>query len=322
MTVEEVVPAAGWRRTPPALFPICLGSMGLGLALRRGGDAGLIPAWVGEGMLLLAALVVLTALSAYLAKVIARPRVVWEDLAQPPARAALPAGVMAFGLLAGALAPYAPGLGRGILVISLILHLGLIGLVALELARPAALGRVVSPFLFLPFVGLIAMPISAVPLGWSGLATVLMLLTMPPFAVIFMGSLIRAIRHPTPAPLRPILAILLAPVALFLTATLLLGWANLASFFLCFVLTVAAALLARARWLTAAGWTPAWGSFTFPLAAFAGALLLASERFGALAPLAAAVLLAATIIIPTLAVRALLAWRDGSLARTTAAAAA
>ena len=73
------------------------------------------------------------------------------------------------------------------------------------------------------------------------------------------------------------------------------------------------------RWITAAGYTPLWSAFAFPLAAYAGLLLALGGIWqgpGAVA------LLAAAVIGPAVALRVLRAWASGDLAVRTNAATA
>ncbi|MGA0714283.1 MAG: hypothetical protein ACO3OO_03315 [Gemmobacter sp.] len=79
------------------------------------------------------------------------------------------------------------------------------------------------------------------------------------------------------------------------------------------------ALLVAARWLTAAGFSPMWGAFTFPLAAAARALIEAGGVFAVMGALALAL---ATLIVPWIALRILRMWADGTLAERTNAATA
>ena len=75
------------------------------------------------------------------------------------------------------------------------------------------------------------------------------------------------------APLRPLLAIHLAPAALFGTVAGLLARPELAVLFTGLGLVYAILLVAAGRWLLEAGVTAMWGAFTFPLAALAMALI-------------------------------------------------
>ena len=122
---------------------------------------------------------------------------------------------------------------------------------------------------------------------------------------------------PPPAPLRPLLAIHLSPAALLSTTATLNGWPMLALGFAALGALVFVALLVSARWVAAAGFSPMWGAFTFPLAAFAAALLALGTPWA----YAGMILLAAgTIAIPAIAWRILTLWGAGTLAAKTNAA--
>jgi tellurite resistance protein len=68
--------------------------------------------------------------------------------------------------------------------------------------------------------------------------------------------------------------------------------------------------------LTEGGFSGFWGAFTFPVAAFAGALMMVGDDHGWRALVAAGglVLGAATLAIPVIAVRVLKLWATGALA--------
>jgi tellurite resistance protein len=83
---------------------------------------------------------------------------------------------------------------------------------------------------------------------------------------------------------------------------------------------LAIALLALGRWLTEAGFSGLWGAFTFPLSAFATALVMLSNGQGGLGVVAMCVLLAASGVVPFIAYRILKLWAQGTLAAKTNAA--
>ena len=73
--------------------------------------------------------------------------------------------------------------------------------------------------------------------------------------------------------------------------------------------------MVRARWLTAARFTALWGSLTFPLVAYAGALMALRWDWAGLV-----VLIAAIGLVPAIAVQILKMWATGTLAQRTNAA--
>lgn len=313
-----------WRRTPPALFPPVLGLVGLGLAWRRAEEAFGFGAEIGDLILGAVTLIYLSGLACYIAKLIKRPGVFQEDLRVLPGRAGLAAMVMTAALLSLVALPIWPWLAKGILVIALVLHVVLAGLVVATLVAGPAEQRQVNPVWHLTFVGFIAGGVAAADMGLGGLATPLLWVTMVVMVAIYAVSLMQLFRKAAPPPLRPLLAIHLAPISLGCTSASLLGFSTLALIFGLVACLVLAILLVSARHITVAGFSPFWGAFTFPLAAFSSAMLLlgqggqtADKVFMALG---AGTLIAGTIAIPWIAARVLQLWVKGTLATRTNAA--
>ena len=304
-----------FARMPPAVFPVLMGTLGLGLALRRGlagfglaGDPAELVLGLAVGLWAFAA-------TGYLVKLARRPAVLLEDLRILPGRAGLAAATLGMLLVAAALVPYAPGLARGLLLAGLALH-GALALLVLRLwfaAPPEA--REITPVWHLNFVGFIIGGLAAQPLGMTGLATALLWLTLPVAVAIWAVSALQLIRRIPPAPLRPLLAIHLAPASLFVTVAASLGHSLLADLLLLVAALIALGLLFSLRWLTVSGFSALWGAFTFPLAAFASALFARdlATTGGIFAVLAAA-------LTGLVLWRVLQAWAKGSLAAKTNAA--
>ena len=313
-----------WRKTPPALFPPVLGLFGLATAWLRTPDAFGAPA--GFGQLLSGAMVLIYLFTAghYIAKVAARPGVVAEDLKTLPGRAGLAALTMSGMLFALALVPYAPLLARVALVLAILGHVAVLALVIRNLVTGPAEGRKVTPVFHLTFVGLIVSPIPALQLGWHGYASAIFWLTLAAALVIWALSALQFARETPPAPLRPLLAIHLAPAALLGTVAMLLGYAGLGLAFGAVAIVLLAALLAGGRWITEAGFSPFWGAFTFPLASFASLMMiLAGAGYGGVFKiLGGLALVAATFLIPWIAVKVGQMWLKGGLAVKTNAAVA
>ncbi|MBL4928025.1 TDT family transporter [Fuscibacter oryzae] len=308
--------AALFAKTPPAVFPVVLGLLGLGLALRRGlaGTALAEPLEALNGGLLG---LWLFAVLALLGKVLRRPGVVVQDLRVLPGRAGLAAATMSGMVAASLILPFVPGLAVGLALVSLTLHAVLAGLLIATLLQMPPEAREVNPTWHLSFVGFI---VGAVPLalaGWTGVAQAILMVTLVAAAVIWAVSLAQLIRRIPPAPLRPLLAIHLSPAALFATVASLLGQPVLAQAFAAFGAVILLALVIFARWITLAGFSAMWGALTFPLAAYASALIVTGGGF-ALPGLA--VLVAATLLIPPIAWNVLKLWPGGRLAARTNAA--
>lgn len=308
-----------FQRMPPAVFPAILGLMALGLALRRAmGPLGL-PVGIAEAVLGAVSLLWVFAALGYGVKLARRPGVLWEDLAVLPGRGGVSAMMLGALALAVALVPYAPFLAEVVLFAGLSGHF----LVAALLIRATLVGppeaRVVTPVWHLNYVAFILAGVSAAELGFATLATGLLALAIPIAMGIWGISLWQMLTRVPPGPLRPLLAIHLAPASLIGTVAVLTGHIALAEGFAALGGALLLALLASARWITVAGFSPLWASFTFPLAAYAGLLLALGGVF--LAP-GVAVLIAALGIIPPIALHVLKSWADGTLgARTNAATA-
>jgi tellurite resistance protein len=93
-------------------------------------------------------------------------------------------------------------------------------------------------------------------------------------ALIWGVSLWQLTRRVPPAPLRPLLAIHLAPASLFASVAGLLGMTMLGHAMTILGLGILVALVLAGRWITESGFSPLWGAFTFPLAAYASAMLI------------------------------------------------
>lgn len=306
-----------FARTPPAVFPVLLGLIGLALALRRGLAgfdlaSGLVEALVG-------ALVVgwAFALLAMAAKIARRPGVVAEDMRVLPGRSGLAAASISVMAMAGLLLPYAPGLAFALLWLGLALHAVLALLLIRVLMGLPTEARGVNPGLHLAFVGFIVAAVPAAQMGQMALASALLWITLPIAALIWGISLAQLITRIPPAPLRPMLAIHLAPAAPFATVAALIGQPVLAQAFAAFGAVILLALLAAARWITSAGFLPLWGAFTFPLAAYASALLTLGGVWGIAGNL---VLGVSFLVIPPIAWAVLKLWPAGRLAAKTNAA--
>lgn len=306
-----------FARTPPAVFPSILGLLGLATALRLGlGRMG----WdLGLGDLAAGVTVALWAFAAlaYGVKVARRPGVVVEDLRVLPGRSGLATMSMGGMVAAGIVGAYSVPVGAGLLVLALAVHAVLaLLLVRLLLSLPPE-ARSVNPTLHLSFVGFIVAAAPALVVGWPMLAEALFWAVIPVAVIIWAMSLRQFAVAVPPAPLRPLLAIHLAPAALLALVAGLLGNAGLASVFLGLGTVYGLVMLAGGRWIIASGPSPLWGAFTFPLAALASAMLIA----GGVWFWPGLVLVAVGIgVIPPIAWWVLKRWPGGKLATVTNAA--
>jgi tellurite resistance protein len=300
-----------------------MGLFGLGLAWRQAARAGAgdPAAALGDAILGAVTLLWLFALAAWAAKPLRRPAVVVEEMRTLPGRAGMAAMTLSALLCAAALAPQAPGLARGLLAAGLAGHAMVAVLAVRALLAAPPEGHTVTPVMHLTFVGFVLSVAPAVALGWPALGVAVFWATLAAAVAIWGASAVQFARAGVPAPLRPLLAVHLAPASVLGQAALALGMPAAAAALAAVSAVLVLVLLAAAitGWLTAAGFTPLWGAFTFPLAAAAGLML---GLGGPWAWAGAGLLAAATALIPWIAFRILRLWADGSLAARTNAAVA
>lgn len=308
-----------FAQMPPAAFPSILGLLALGLALRRGLEALNLPSTPVD--LPLGGVVALWLFAAvgYGVKLVRRPGVLVEDLRVLPGRSGLAAATMGLMAVAAVLAPLSAGLAETALWLGLGLHAALVVVLVAQMRAGPPEGRDVTPVWHLLFVGIIVGGLSAPALGWPELAGGLFWASTLAAAAIWGASSQQLVRRIPPAPLRPILAIHLAPASLLGLVALGLGWTGAAQGFAVLATAIFLALLAAGRWITLSGFSPFWGAFTFPLASYAA--LLVALGGGWLWP-GLALLALATVAVPMIAWRILRAWATGDLARRSNAAVA
>ena len=319
-SIPPAPPPGLWRRTPPAVFPPILGLLGLGLAWRAAGAGW--QAAVGELILGAGTLLFAFAAVAWLSKPLRRPGVVVEEMSVLPGRAGLAAMTLSGFAVAAALVPHAPRLAMGLSVLVFAAHTGLAALHLRMILTGPVEARTLTPVWHLAFVGFIVAGLSWVPLGAEAASRLVLFATLPIAGAIWLVSLWQLARRIPPAPLRPLLAIHLAPACLLATVASGLGLTGLAALMASLAGVILLALLVAGRWITQSGFSPLWGAFTFPLAAFAGMLWALVAAGEPLRGVAAIVLVVATLAIPPILVRVLQLWAKGDLAVRTNAATA
>lgn len=306
---------AAFARTPPAIFPPILGLIGLGLALKRASVALDAPFGLADALSGVFTAIWALAVLAYLAKLVRRPAVVIADLGTLPGRAGLAAANIGGMLLSAVIAPFAPALATGLLGLSLLAHAMLAVLLARLLLSGPPEGRSPNPTLHLSFVGFIVGGVGAAELGMTDLATGILYLTLPVALAIWVWAGVDFLRRIPPVPLRPLLAIHLAPASLMASVSALTGHHLMAQGFATLASMLLVALVMGARWLLAGGFSPMWGALTFPLAAAASAFLLAGWTVAGLGALALGL-----AVIPWIAWKVLSLWPGNRLAAKTNAA--
>jgi tellurite resistance protein len=201
-------------RIPPNFFSIPFGLAGLGNTWSVAGGDGIVPTWIGDALLALAALTWLAVVVAYAAYALPRPRALVGDLVDPVAGPFVPLAVITPMLLAArGIVPHDLAVGRILVDVFLVLTLVFGGWITGQWIY----GRIdidqIHPGYFLPTVagGFIASA-AASAVGQRILADTMLGLGLICWLVL--GSLILNrlfTRPPLPATLVPTLAIEVAP---------------------------------------------------------------------------------------------------------------
>ncbi len=313
------------RNTPPAIFTVILGLFGLTLAWRAGAQTSVVPVEVSQ--MLLGAVVALfaTAVVPYGVKALRRPASVIEDMRILPGRGGLAALAVCFSALASGLVPMAPESATRVMYFALAFHALLALLIIYVLASGPAEQRRVTPLWHLSFVGFIVAAVSGTALGYFQLAQTIFWATIIAALLIWGASAAQLLKVTPPPPLRPMLAIHLAPASLF--GIVALGFpadqfpmmplmANVAAWVAALILL---ALLIKLPRIMEAGFTPLWGAFTFPMTACATLFLTLATQTGGLLPkiVGVALLVGATFFVPWVAMKVIQMWMKGTLATKT-----
>jgi tellurite resistance protein len=177
--------------------------------------------------------------------------------------------------------------------------------------------RVVTPVWHLSFVGFILGPLVWIPLGHNVLAVSILAMTLPIAFAIWTASALQFMRRVPPAPLRPLLAIHLAPASLFAVVLSDLGLPEYAGGFAALAVAILLLLAVGLRWMTEAGFSAMWGAFTFPLAACTSAVLAQGWALPG-----AMLLVVASAAVLHIAIKVMKSWADGGLAAKSNAAVA
>lgn len=313
------------RRVPPAMFMPIFGLLGLVFAWTHGARIFVLPIGLIEVAMGMVTMLFLFSLLAYLGKFILRARAGLEDAMTLPGRSGLAAMGLSWIVLASLLADRSPGLAAFCLILATVFMLVIALFVTLQLLRNRDQAGPITPAMHLVFVGFILIPGAAQPLGAPVWMLELVCIYCTIAALVITGLTIRPllIREGTP-PLRPLQGIQLAPPALLSTSCLLTGHPTLATLAMIWGAGIAALLIVRLPWLIEGGFSGFWSAFTFPVAAFAAALLIYAEAFdlGFLRVIGGLVLIIATLYIPVIAFKILKLWATGVLAAKTNASTA
>lgn len=306
---------------PPAVFPVCLGLLGLGIGWRAAAEIIPLAFEIGGLLLGLAAAYFLFFLLFYLRKVLARPRVLFEDMKVPPARAGIAAAAMSMMLLAAALLPFNIYVPQ-VWILGVVLQIAASAVVCYAILKEPPEQRKFSPFQYLTFVGPVVGPVAGIPLGYVNESIWLTFAALAAYLIITVGYGLQLRHERPPARLRPSLVIFLAPNCLFALSFGQLGFDWAFHFFYWLANIVALGFVLLIPWLCKGGWTPVWASFTFPVAAFLNVQVLAVANgagITALIGVYAGIAIATPLILFT-AYRFVMLWVTGELAEITNAA--
>jgi tellurite resistance protein len=321
-TASLSIPSRPWlARLHPSLFGMVLGILGLSGAWQRLGRMGVGgAAEVSMGLLAGALVMLVLLLGLWGVKAARYPGVVRQEWSHP-VQGALVALLPVSTLMAVALlVPRYPGIAGVALPVAL-LALVFQGTMAWHVVAALSTGQtppeLVTPALYLPtvpggFVG--AMALDA--LGWHGWATLLLGMGLGAWALLEMRILNRLFSGPLPPALRPTLGIEMAPAAVgALTAATL--WPGLPADVLMVMLGVSSgpvlAVLTRWRYWAAVPFNVGFWSFSFPLAALAGAAVEAVRHGGWPASVAFTAVGLASAVVAYLAFKTLVLTAQGKL---------
>ncbi|UPY39347.1 C4-dicarboxylate ABC transporter [Sediminicoccus sp. KRV36] len=294
--MQPIPQARSLAHLPLPLLAIPLGLGGLGLAWRH------MQLWpVSEALMALTALAWAGLLGLHLWRAFRHREAALADWRNPLRCGFVGAASIGMMLTAAGLSPYWAAGARGLLLLAITLHLA-IGLALLaRVLRGEGSAAMLVPPLLIPLVGNVLAPIFCAPLGLEALGWMLfgvgMLLWLG-LQPLLLGRLFEA---PLPPPLRPSLAILLAPSAVGALAIEALG-GPLPAFLALYGLAAFtfALLLMVLRPMLGAGFALSYWAFTFPLAAFATATMKIAPGWIGLGMLAIATLVIGAIAAATL----------------------
>lgn len=254
---------------PLPLLAVPLGLGGLGLGWRQAGVA-----WLGEPLMALTALAWLVILGLHASRAWRHPEAALADWRNPIRCGFVGAASIGMMLTAAALLPHAPDLARALLIPAVVLHLAIgLSLLARVLRGEGSSAMLVPP-LMIPLVGNVLAPLFLVPLGLPMLGWMLFGVGMLLWLGLQPLLLARLFEAALPPPIRPSLAILLAPSAVGALAVDALGGPPQAFLALYGLAAFTFALLLMVlRHMLGPGFTLGYWGFTFPLAAFTTATM-------------------------------------------------
>ncbi len=301
---------AAAARVPASFFSMVMGLVGLGATWRAASRAYGVSPWLADGLLAVATALWVALLAAQVAKALTAPARLRAELEHPVHGSLAALGPASLLLLASGLWVHAPG------VASVLFWIGAAGTVAIALY---AVGRwltvpleanEVTPAMYLPPVvgslvaALAAAVVGRADAGWLffGVGVVSWIVLAP----VLLGRYVSA--GELPAPLRPLIAIELAPPAMALVAWQALDGPApdaISRALFGYALFIALLLVRLAGRFRGVPFVPAWWAFTFPTAALATGALRQSTA----APASVAGALALPLFVVANGVVAVIAFR-------------
>jgi tellurite resistance protein len=270
---------------PLPLLGSVLGLGGLGLVWRTAAAALGLPGWIGEVVLAVMALDFAVLVTLHGWRAIRHPEALRAEFTSPAMAPFFSVFSIGGLLVAATLTPYWLGGARLLWEASVLLQLALAALLLARWLRGEADPALMAPPLIIPFVANILAALFGVPLGHPELSWAMLgigLLFWLPLQTLLLHRML--VGPALPPPLRPSMAILLAPPSVLGLALMALeGHASPAVLACAGLATlVAAGLALTARHMAAAGFSLVWWSFTFPACAYAALLMqLLPGRMGA-----------------------------------------
>lgn len=310
---------SGFAATMPLpLFASVMGTCGLGLVWHVVEHRWQLQPVVSTSLTVLAAGLLVVLLASYGFKTLRYRDKVMKELRNPVRINFLPAISINLILLGILSRPWLEGISNALWMVGAALQLVLtitIVTIWLNSERPP---NSLNPAWFIPAVGNILIPVASVPAGY--LITGWFFFSVGLFYWIILGTIVfyrLVIGDALEKPMRPTLAILMAPPAVAFLAWLQLGsglgGVGMVLYFIALLNFLL--LIPQVPGFLKLPFFPSWWAYTFPLAAFTVATFRFADASGAVGdPILIGLAMLATVVIATVAARTLLAVKRGELA--------
>ncbi len=318
MTQNHPAPTSFIASLPLPLFASVMGLSGLALVWHAMETRWEFAALVSPALTVTAGLIFVILVPAYALKALRHRDQVMAELRHPIRINFLPAISINLILLGILSRPWLEGLSNLLWLSGAGLQLALTVLIVSVWFNSERPPNSLNPAWFIPAVGNVLVPMAAIPAGYE--LTAWFFFSTGMFFWVILGTVVfyrLIIGDALEPPMRPTLAILLAPPAVAFLAWLQLSGndpgAGLMFYFI--ALLTFLLLLPQIPGFLKLPFFPSWWAYTFPLAAFTAASFRFAELTGVLgdAPLLLLAILV-NLIIATVAVRTLLAVFRGELA--------